>query len=134
MSGTSDKRDVDSKICGKEIHIGARLDIGKLVNAQIEYVKKQCTNEKNAEFGQSATAGNSGAATSRGNVIVGENGVGTVRGNNIKIRGGLGAILVAAEENTNSYEIDTWAVSIVDGENIKQDTWYKVVDGKFIEV
>ena len=80
-----------------------------------------------------ATAGNYGAATSRGSVIVGKNGVGTVRGNGVKIKGGMGAILTCAVEKEDSYDIETWAVAVVDGENIKADTWYTVKDGKFVE-
>lgn len=79
------------------------------------------------------TSGYHGTATSRGSVTVGAKGVGTVRGNNVKIRGGLGALLVAAEENQDSYDIDTWATAVVDGENIKPDTWYCVKNGKFVE-
>ena len=61
-------------------------------------------------------------------------GVGTVRGNNVKIRGGMGALLVAAEENPDNYNIMTWDLAVVDGEKIKPDTWYCVKDGKFVEV
>lgn len=93
-----------------------------------------CMNNFKFEEGKPATAGNSGAATSRGNVTVGENGVGLVRGNNVKIRGGMGSILVAAEENDNDYDIKSWCSAVVDGKNIKPDTWYMCKDGKFIEV
>ena len=30
-------------------------------------------------------------------------------------------------------EVTDWACAIVDGEKIKADTWYKLVDGKFKE-
>ena len=59
----SDKKSNDSKICGKYIKIGARLNVAKLCELQFEYVKSRCTNENNAEKGKPATAGNSGAAT-----------------------------------------------------------------------
>ena len=80
-----------------------------------------------------ATAGNSGAATSRGSVSVGENGCGLVRGNGVKIKGGLGAVLVICEENTNDCDIKEWQAFVVDGKDIKADTWYKLVDGKLVE-
>ena len=80
-----------------------------------------------------ATAGDYGAATSRGSVTVGANGAGLVRSNDVKIRGGLGAILVIAEEKENSYDLTHWKTVVVDGETVKADTWYKLVDGELVE-
>ena len=81
-----------------------------------------------------ATAGRYGAATSRGSVSVGENGCGLVRGENAKIKGGMGAILVIAVENYMDYSIKEWKAFVVDGENIKPNTWYTLKDGKPVEV
>ena len=85
------------------------------------------------DFG-AATAGKYGAATSRGYVSVGENGCGLVRGENVKIKGGMGAILVIAVENDADYGIKEWKAFVVDGENIKPDTWYKLKNGDLVEV
>ena len=81
-----------------------------------------------------ATAGNCGAATSRGSSASGENGLSVARGNNVRVKGGLGAILVIAEENESDYDIKHWKAVVVDGENIKADTWYKLEDGELVEV
>ena len=51
----------------------------------------------------------------------------------MKIRGGIGSILVCAIESENSYDVITWASAIVDGEKIKEYTWYTVKEGKFVE-
>ena len=80
-----------------------------------------------------ATAGDSGAATSRGSVSVGENGCGLVRGNGVKVKGGLGAVLVICEENADDFNIKEWRAFIVDGTDIKADTWYCLVDGEVKE-
>ena len=80
-----------------------------------------------------ATAGDRGAATSRGSVTVGVNGTGLVRGNGVMIRGGLGAILVIAEEEENSYDLAHWKAVVVDGETVKADTWYKLMNGELVE-
>ncbi len=149
QDGDLSRKGDDSKVASTKIKIGAEIGLPGLVKAQIEYVKSRCTNEHNAEPGKAATAGNygaatagykgaatagyKGAATSRGSVVVGENGVGTVRGNGVKIKGGMGAILTCAIEKEDSYDIETWAVAVVDGESIKADTWYTVKDGKFVE-
>ena len=80
-----------------------------------------------------ATAGNYGAATSRGKSEVGNNGLAVARGNNVKVKGGIGSILVIAEENANNYDIADWKAVIVDGENVKADTWYCLKDGELCE-
>ena len=81
-----------------------------------------------------ATAGDRGAATSRGKSASGENGLSVARGNNVRVKGGLGAILVIAEENESDYDIKHWKAVVVDGENVKADTWYKLEDGDLVEV
>jgi hypothetical protein len=80
-----------------------------------------------------ATAGDSGAATAKGSVSVGKNGCGLVRGNDVKIKGGLGAVLVICEENGDNWDIKEWKAFVVDGTDIRADTWYKLVDGKLVE-
>jgi hypothetical protein len=80
-----------------------------------------------------ATAGDSGAATAKGSVSVGENGCGLVRGNDVKIKGGLGAVLVICEENADNWDIKEWKAFVVDGTDIRADTWYKLVKGKLVE-
>ena len=133
LSGKTATHDDDSKIAASHIKIGAQIDIPRICRVAFEYVKSRCTNECNAEPGKPATAGDSGAATSRGKSSSGENGLSVARGNDVKVRGGMGAILVIAEENENDYCIADWKAAVVDGENIKADTWYKLVDGKFVE-
>ena len=57
-----------------------------------------------------------------------------VRGNGVMIRGGLGAILVIAEEEENSCDLAHWKAVVVDGETVKADTWYKLMNGELVEV
>ena len=52
----------------------------------------------------------------------------------MRVKGGLGAVLVIAEEMSDSYEIKEWKAAVVDGETIKSDTWYTLKDGEFMEV
>ena len=80
-----------------------------------------------------ATAGNCGAATSGGKSSTGENGLSVARGKGVKAKGGLGSILVIAEEEQNSCKISDWKAVVVDGVNIKADTWYMLKDGELIE-
>ncbi len=89
-----------------------------------------------AGYRGAATAGSYGAATSRGHSAVGKNGLAVARGNGVMVKGGIGAILVIAEENENEndYNVKEWKAVVVDGETIKPDTWYKLVNGELIEV
>lgn len=133
-SGYMDADEDDTKIACSKIHIGAKLNIKGLVKATVSYVKERCTNRNNANPGFPATAGDSGAATSRGSSSTGNNGLSVARGTNVKVRGGMGSILVIAEEQESSYNVSDWKAVVVDGKNIKADTWYRLVDGEVVEV
>ena len=118
----------DTKVASTVLKVGARLDILGMVHAAIEYTKSRTTMEytdpKMATAGDrgAATAGDSGAATSRGRSASGENGLSVARGNGVKVKGGMGAVLVIAEEERGSYDIESWKAVVVDGEKIKADT------------
>ena len=83
-----------------------------------------------------ANAGNYGAANAgyKGAANAGNFGAANVL-NNGKVKGGYGCVLVARniEYVDGKLEVTDWACSIVDGVNIKADTWYKLKDGKLIE-
>ena len=164
QSGDMSKGADGSKVASSVIKVGARLDILGIAKAHFEYVKSRTTSEytdeKEATAGDggaatagykgaatagdggaatageygAATAGYGGAATSRGTSSVGANGIACARGNGCKIKGGLGAILVIAEENEGNYQIKDWTAVVVDGVNVKADTFYALVDGNLVEV
>ena len=146
QSGDISRHNDDSKIASTKMHIGAQLNIAGVVNAAIKYTKEKvkttCIESKAATAGDygaatagdrgAATAGDRGAATSRGKSSTGENGLSVARGNGVKAKGGIGSILVIAEEE-NSCKISNWKAVVVDGVNIKADTWYTLKDGELIE-
>ena len=82
-----------------------------------------------------ANAGNCGAAIVRadGTASVGKNGAAVALGLGGKVKGKLGAILVLTETDGEGNIID-FAVERVDGERIKEDTFYELRDGEFCEV
>lgn len=143
------RKDSDGmKRCGKKIAVKAEIGIAGLVKAQIQYVKEHTTTKHTdpeqatagyrgaatAGYLGAATAGDSGAATARGSVSVGENGCGLVRSDDAKIKGGMGAILVIAVEENYSFNIKEWKAVVVDGETVKANTWYKLINGQLVEV
>ena len=132
QSGELSRENSDSKVASRKIKIRAEIGIPGLVKAHIEYVKAHTTMEHTDP--DQATAGDSGAATSRGSVSVGKNGCGLVRGSEIKARGGIGSILVFCVENQDDLGIKDWKAVVVDGQTVKADTWYTLKDGLLVEV
>ena len=158
IEDVSAERKEDTKVVGKTIKIGAKLDVVGLVKAQFDYVKSHTTMEDtdpkkanagdygaaNAGYKGAANAGNYGAANagyygaaiSRGEAIVGKYGVAVARGDEKcknRAKGKIGSILVIALENDGDFEIKDFAVGIVDGKKIKADAWYTVKNGQLVE-
>ena len=139
LSDDISKSSDDTNVAAKKIKIGARLDIAGLVNAQFEYVKEHTTSDcadpkaASAGYNGAASAGESGAAVSRGTSEVGKNGIACARGNNCKVKGGMGAVLAIVDENGDDYDIKSWKVFTIDGEKYKPDTWYCLKDGEPVE-
>ena len=85
-----------------------------------------------------ARAGNCGAAQAGdcGAAQAGNCGAAIVS-NSGRVKGGYGCVLVARNieysEETKRYEVTDWACAIVDGKDIKPDTWYILKDGKLVE-
>lgn len=115
-----ERRGKDSKVCGKTIKIGARLSVAKICEAHFEYVKSHTTHKVKAGDAEGASAGASGSASA------GAYGSASA--------GASGSVLVIAEENNNDYAIKEWKAVVVDGKNVKADTWYKLENGELVEV
>ena len=86
-----------------------------------------------AGYRGSASAGESGSASAgeSGSASAGENGIACCRGG--KVKGGKGCAICCAELDNNGNNIGIVA-AIVDGETIKEDTWYTAKNGQFVEV
>ena len=142
LDEVSDERETDTKLVGKKITIGEEVSISEICRITFEYVKEHCTNANNVDAENqatagirgAATAGEYGAATSRGKSATGSQGLSVARGCDVRVKGGLGAVLVIAEENELDYSVKEFATAIVDGKDIKADTWYKIENGKLVEV
>lgn len=147
QSGDVSRGGDDSKVASGHIKIGAEIGIPGIVEAQIEWVKAHTNTEHTdpeaatagfrgaataGSYG-AATAGESGSATSRGSSAVGKNGVAIARGNNVRVKGGIGSALVLCEEKKYSCDIETVKMIVIDGENYKPDTWYKIDSGEVVE-
>lgn len=145
QTGDIDKSDEDSKVASTEIKIGAKIGIPGLVQAAIEYTSKRC--EKKAENhntgyrGASSNTGNCGASFSTGEESTSYagcvNSVAAALGLNAKAKGVKGAYIICAEfetDNDGNYRIKGIQLHQVDGEKIKEETYYQLIDGVMTEV
>ena len=152
----------DSKRVGKKISVKAEIGIAGIIKAGVEYIKEQvnweddkATNTRNqsaaTNTGDRSAATNTGyqsAATNTGNrsaatntgdqsaaIVEGKESIALATGINSKAKGKIGCFIVLAEWKEINYEyhiVDVKSAK-VDGENIKEDTFYTLKDGKFVE-
>ena len=143
----------DSKRVGKKISVKAEIGIAGIIKAGVEYIKEQVNweDDKATNTGDRSAATNTGyqsAATNTGNwsaatntgyqsaaIVEGKESIALATGINSKAKGKIGCFIVLAEWKEINYEyhiVDVKSAK-VDGENIKEDTFYTLKDGKFVE-
>ena len=93
------------------------------------------------DWSAATNTGNWSAATNTGNCsaasVDGKDSVAIVTGKDSKAKGALGCWIVLTERdcwNGKTYPIKEVKAFKVDGETIKSDTWYKLVEGEPVEV
>ena len=141
----NDQKSGDSKRVGKKISIKAEIGIAGIIKAGLEYIKDQVNwdDDKKSNTGDCSAATNTGnwsAATNTGNwsaaTVEGKESVAMAIGCNSKAKGSIGCFIVLAEwkkfEDETYHIVDVKSAK-VDGAKIKPDTFYKLVNGEFIE-
>ena len=155
------ERDNDTKICGKHIKIGARLDIAGIVKLAIDYNKKSTNPEHRTDrdcgassatgykgassatgdYGASSATGTCGASSATGTCgassATGYNCVALSAGYKGKAKASIGSAICICERgewNGKTYPLLAIKAAIVDGKTLKPDTWYKLENGEFVEV
>ena len=89
---------------------------------------------------EATNTGDYSAATNTGNksaaIVEGKESIALATGIKSKAKGKIGCFIVLTEwkEINNEYHIVDIKSAKVDGENIKEDTFYMLKDGKFVEV
>ena len=131
----NDQKSDDSKRVGKKISIKAEIGIAGIIKAGLEYIKDQV----NWDDDKKSNTGNRSAATNTGNqsaaTVEGKESVAMAIGYNSKAKGSLGCFIVLAEYKKlgDEYHIVDVKSAKVDGEKIKPDTFYKLINGEFVE-
>ena len=140
----NDQKSDDSKRVGKKISIKAEIGIAGIIKAGVEYIKDQVNwdDDKKSNTGDWSAATNTGdrsAATNTGNrsaaTVEGKESVAMAIGRNSKAKGSLGCFIVLAEYKKlgREYHIVDVKSAKVDGKKIKPDTFYKLINGEFVE-
>jgi hypothetical protein len=138
-------------VVAKKITIGARIELPALIKAGIDFrfskaemIEEHATGNGGAasatgDSGAASATGDRGAASATGDSgaasATGKAGVAVAAGVKCKAKGAIGCALFLVERRWNGdyYEIANVKAVIVDGERIKADTWYRLVDGEFQE-
>ena len=130
----------DTKRVSKKIKLTAELGLGGLINASFKYIKEQCnvedTDKDNIvdddKFSKVATSG-AGSKVA----LNGTNSVGMIAGMGGKIKGKKGDWITLAEwkydYNKGKYIIVCVKTARIDGEVLKEDTYYTLNNGEFEE-
>ena len=136
------------KFATKKIHIGVKLGLPGFVKACIDYLKEETIGKapnstvSSGNYAQIGSSGNSAQIGSSGNYdqieSSGEDSVICCAGDDSAVKAKAGSWITLAEweysEAKNRCVPKCVKTEYVDGERIKADAWYKLIDGEFTEV
>ena len=136
----------DSKVAATKITVGARLTIAGLVKAAIDFTMSKVKKEAGSDekHGFASATGYKGASSACNSTAVA-----VAWGHEAKAKGVKGAHLVLSDwkyigecwsdgDYKTPYDKDCWELVgarmvIVDGEIIKEDTYYRCINGEVVE-
>ena len=126
--GNADEANDDSKVATSNIHISAEIGLNGLIKAGVKFI----LDKVNFNDSKSTNTGDYSAAT-----VEGKESVAIVTGIGGRARGALGCWIVLTERGDFdgvTFPIKEVKAFKVDGVNIKENTFYRLVDGKPVEV
>ena len=154
LEDVTDENGDDSKRVGKKITIGARLSVLDICKLHFQYVKQKTNTKKEMPNRDEKTVAaqdwsslaardcsslaaqdcSSLAAQDKSSLAAGKNSV--IAAFNSKAKGGKGTLIALATRKftDEGYVITDFKAGIVDGVEIKENTWYKLENGSFVEV
>ena len=156
QDGEISRKGDDTKLASTKIKIGAKLNIAGLVKAAIEYTSSRTKKEAGSEsdcgvssatgdYGASSATGNCGASSATGYKGVSsaedKDSIAVAWGYHGKAKGVIGSYLVLADwegDEDNYWTQELWTLKgakmvRVDGDNIKEDTFYTMRNGEIVE-
>ena len=147
LSGEMDKSNDNTKVCVTDIKIGARLSIAGLVKMAIDFTMSKVNKEAGSDerHGFASATGYKGASS-----VSDPTGVAVAWGHEARAKGCKGAHLILSDwkyvgarysdgDYMDPYDKESWELTgakmiVVDGENIKEDTYYRCIEGEIVEV
>lgn len=134
-SGNIDRDGDDSKVACSKLHISAEIGLKGIIEAGVKFILDKVNWKDNKE----SNTGYQSAATNTGNYsaaeVTGKESIAIVTGKDSKAKGGIGCWIVLTERgewDDNVYPIKEVKAVRVDGEIIKPDTYYKLINGEVI--
>ena len=135
---SGDIKTSDNKTASRKIKIKAEIGFVGLFKDGIEWIKEKTikstdNNTLNDNSGYSAKIGSSGDYAQIGSS--GKNSVICCTGHDSIVRAKKGSWITLSEWRMINHEYIPICVKteFVDGERIKEDTWYKLINGEFVE-
>ena len=147
LSGEMDKSRDNTKVCATDIKIGARLSIAGLVKMAIDFTMSKVNKEAGSDerHGFASATGYKGASS-----VSDPTGVAVAWGHEARAKGCKGAHLILSDwkyvgarysdgDYVDPYDKESWELTgakmvVVDGEKIKEDTYYRCIEGEIVEV
>lgn len=147
LSGEMDKSGDNTKVCATDIKIGARLSIAGLVKMAIDFTMSKVNKEAGSDerHGFASATGYKGASS-----VSDPTGVAVAWGHEARAKGCKGAHLILSDwkyvgarysdgDYMDHYDKESWELTgakmvVVDGEKIKEDTYYRCIEGEIVEV
>lgn len=160
QSGEFSKEVNSTKVASSKIKIKKEITFADLIELGVEWLKEKTSNDGGGYSAQIASSGNNSQIGSSGSYAqicslgnyaqigssgnyaqinsTGENSVIMCAGRDSAVKAKKGSWITLAEwyidEETKQMKPKYVKAEYVDGERIKDDTWYKLVDGEFVEV
>ena len=134
-SGNIDRDGDDTKVACSKLYISAEIGLKGIIEAGVKFilVKVNWKDNKKSNTGDRSAATNTGDQSAA--EVTGKESIAIVTGKDSKAKGSIGCWIVLTERGEwdgNAYPIKEVKAVRVDGEIIKPDTYYKLINGEVI--
>ena len=134
-SGNIDRDGGDTKVACSKLHISAEIGLKGIIEAGVKFIldKVNWKDNKESNTGDQSAATNTGYRSAA--EVTGKESIAIVTGKNSKAKGAIGCWLILTERGEwdgNMYPIKEVKAIKVDGETVKPDTYYKLINGEVI--
>ena len=135
IDNVSEQREDDTKVVAKDIKIGSRISIKDIVKESIDFTFSNVQKENNTDCASGDSSSQAASGDSSRQETTGKNCVMMSAGNEGQAKGKIGSWIVLTEWKSRGNEIiPTVVAKRIDGIEVREDTWYTLKNGEFVEV